>query len=111
MSAAGVGDAYAKLNGLMKFFISSSNVGVAYRDLAVTEDLLRASRLDWIACRPTALNNGSLKGIVREIVGGAFPLSATISRADVAGWMLERVTRADAPSEGLSCRWPTITAG
>jgi putative NADH-flavin reductase len=88
VSAAGVGDSAADLNWVMKFFISSSTVGLGYRDLENMERVYRASDLEWILVRPVTLTDGAEKP-VREVP--RFGATNTISRASVARWMFERV--------------------
>jgi hypothetical protein len=102
VSAAGVGDSAPGMNWLMQFFVATSNVGVAYRDLAVMEQVYAGAGIDWCCPRPTRLTNGPLTQRVSII--DTFPMSAAISRADVAWWMLEHLDGTD----GL--RTPTITA-
>jgi putative NADH-flavin reductase len=88
VSAAGVGDSAADLNWVMKFFISSSTVGLGYRDLEKMERIYRDSDLEWILVRPVTLTDGVEKP-VREVP--RFGAMNTISRASVARWMFERV--------------------
>lgn len=90
VSAAGVGESAARMNAVMKFFVSTSNVGVAYRDLAVMEQVYADSGLDWCCPRPMRLTNGPQTDRVRVIDG--FPMSAAISRVDVAAYMLDLVS-------------------
>lgn len=103
ISAAGVGESAARMNWLMKFFVATSSVGVGYRDLAVMEAIFAESGLDWQTPRPTRLTDGPATGAVVEI--DAFPLSAAISRADVAGYMLGQLTS----RVPFAPRTPTIT--
>jgi putative NADH-flavin reductase len=103
VSAAGVAESHARMNGLMKFFVATSNVGVGYRDLAAMEDLFARSELDWCCPRPTRLTDGRQNERIATV--DAFPMRAAISRADVAWWM---VTRAEAGA--LQPRTPQITA-
>lgn len=102
VSAAGVGDSAARMNWLMRFLVARSNVGVAYRDLDAMERVYAASGLDWQAPRPTRLTDGPRTDRWRE--GDAFPITAAISRADVAAYMLDQLTR-----PAFSRRTPTIT--
>lgn len=102
ISAAGVGDSAARMNWLMRFFVATSTVGAAYRDLAVMERVYAGSGLDWQAPRPTRLTDGPATGRVAEI--DSFPLSAAIARADVAGYMLAQLER-----PRFERRTPTIT--
>jgi putative NADH-flavin reductase len=103
ISAAGVADSAPGLNAVMRFLLATSAIGPAYRDLEVMEAVYRESGLDWCCIRPTALTSGKRTGKTREIFD--FPLTARISRADVAGWMLDAVAR-----ERFEDRTPTITA-
>ena len=102
VSAAGVADSAPTMNWLMRFFVRSSNVGVAYRDLAAMEGIFAASPLDWCCPRPTRLTNGPLTRRVKTT--DRFSVSAAISRADVAWWMIERV------HHPTTLRLPLITA-
>lgn len=91
VSAAGVAESAARMNLLMKFFVATSNVGVGYRDLAAMERVYADSGLDWCCPRPTRLTNGPLTRRVKIV--GSFAMTAAISRADVAWWMLEHAAR------------------
>src|SRR6185436_931998 len=91
VSAAGVAESAARMNLLMRFFVAKSNVGVGYRDLAAMERVFSESGLDWCCPRPTRLTNGRLTRRVKIVAG--FPLTAAISRADVAWWMVEHATQ------------------
>ena len=101
VSAAGVADSASRMNVLMKFLVGTSNVGVAYRDLAAMERVFAESELDWCCPRPTRLTNGPLTG--RVAITDSFPMAAAISRSDVAYWML---AQAAAPVRN---RTPIIT--
>jgi putative NADH-flavin reductase len=103
VSAAGVAESAARMNLLMRFFVAKSNVGVGYRDLAAMERVFSESGLDWCCPRPTRLTNSRLTRRVKIVDG--FPLTAAISRADVAWWMLEHATQ---PARE---RTPIITGG
>jgi len=59
-----------------------------YADLALMEDLLRDSELDWTVVRPPRLTNGPLTGTYRMAFGQNLRRGALISRADVAHAML-----------------------
>lgn len=58
-----------------------------YADLAVMEDLLRASTLDWTSVRPPRLTDKPMSGHYRIAIGQNVP-GMTVSRADVAHFML-----------------------
>jgi putative NADH-flavin reductase len=59
-----------------------------YVDLALMEDVLRASDLDWTIFRPPRLTNGRVTGTYRTAFGRNLKGGALISRADVAHAML-----------------------
>jgi putative NADH-flavin reductase len=59
-----------------------------YADLAVMEDVLRESSLDWTVVRPPGLTNKPLTGIYRTAYGQNLRGGWFISRADVAQHML-----------------------
>ena len=103
VSAAGVADSAARMNLLMKFFVAKSNVGIGYRDLAAMEHVFADSGLDWCCPRPTRLTSGSLTRRVKVVE--SFPMTAAISRADVAWWMLEQA------AQPIRERTPMITGG
>jgi putative NADH-flavin reductase len=64
-----------------------------YEDLALMEDMLRASGLDWTSARPNRLTNGPLTGHYREAYGRNVRKGLTISRADTAHFMLAALSR------------------
>ncbi len=88
VSAAGVGDSAPGMNPVMRRLVSSSSIGLAYRDLAAMEATLFASALSVCVVRPVTLLPGSATGSVREVE--RFAATMTIRRADVAAWMLDR---------------------
>jgi putative NADH-flavin reductase len=59
-----------------------------YADLALMEDVLRNSGLDWTVVRPPRLTNGPLTGIYRTARDQNLRRGLFISRADVAHLML-----------------------
>lgn len=89
VSAAGVGDSARAMNLLMRVLVARSNVGVAYRDLAVMERVYAESGLDWLTPRPTRLTDGPRTNRVKTVT--AFGSFDAIARADVAAWMLARL--------------------
>jgi putative NADH-flavin reductase len=62
-----------------------------YLDLALMEDILRASDLDWTTVRPPRLTNKAHTGVYRTAYGQNLKRGLTISRADVADAMLRAV--------------------
>ena len=59
-----------------------------YADLALMEDILRASGLDWTVVRPPRLTDKPLSGTYRTAYGQNLRRGLLISRADVAHLML-----------------------
>jgi len=92
VSAAGVGESFARCSWPVRKLVSTANVGVAYRDLAAMESVLAASDVDWLAVRPVTLVDGQPTGAARPVE--RYGLTSTIRRADVAAWMLNAVERA-----------------
>jgi len=66
-----------------------------YLDLARMEDILRASDLDWTIIRPPRLTNGPPTGVYRTAFGQNLRRGLSISRADLADFMLRAL---DQPS-------------
>lgn len=103
ISAGGVGESYAWMPGVFKMFIKLTALRKAYAELEVMERVLFASGLDVTCCRPTGLTDGPATGAVKEVK--RLTGRATISRADVAAWMLDRAAASGPASE----RGPVIT--
>lgn len=68
--------------------LSKLFLGKHFADLAVMEDILRESGLDWTAVRPPRLTDKALSGSYRTAFGHNLKNGAFISRADVAHFML-----------------------
>jgi uncharacterized protein YbjT (DUF2867 family) len=64
-----------------------------YADLALMEDVLAGSGLDWTVVRPPRLTNGPVTGTYRTAFGRNLRRGLTISRADVAHLMLAALTQ------------------
>jgi putative NADH-flavin reductase len=64
-----------------------------YRDLALMEDALRDSTLDWTVVRPPRLTDGPLTGTYRTALGRNLRGGLLVSRADVADLMLATLDR------------------
>jgi biliverdin reductase / flavin reductase len=102
ISAGGVGDSRPALNLVIRFFLATSNVGVAYADLERVETILRESGLDWLAVRPTTLSNRAARG---SRLTDRYPATASISREDVAAFLLGELERPQ-----FTSRTPMITS-
>ena len=66
-----------------------------YADLAQMEDILRGSDLDWTGVRPPRLTDKPLTGIYRTAHGRNLRRGLSISRADVAHYMLRALDQPD----------------
>ncbi|MCE7082136.1 NAD(P)-dependent oxidoreductase [Streptomyces sp. ST2-7A] len=62
-----------------------------YDDLAVMEEIIRSSALDWTILRPPRLLDRPLSRKYRRVIGGNVPRSGSISRADLAHALLSMV--------------------
>jgi uncharacterized protein YbjT (DUF2867 family) len=68
--------------------IAKTVFGKGYADLAVMEDILRDSGLDWTAIRPPRLTDKPLTGTYRTASGQNLRGGLSVPRADVAHLML-----------------------
>jgi putative NADH-flavin reductase len=91
ISAGGAGDSYAKVPGMFKAFMKTTALKRVYPELEVMERVFFASGLDVCIPRPTGLTDGPVTGQVKVVEGMAG--RATISRADVAAWMLDELEK------------------
>jgi uncharacterized protein YbjT (DUF2867 family) len=64
-----------------------------YADLALMEEIVRDSDLDWTISRPPRLTDGPLTGVYRTAYGQNVRGGVTVSRADVAHHMLWAIDR------------------
>lgn len=69
-----------------------SLIGKRVEDKDRQEELVRASDLDWVLVRPPLLTNGKLKGRYRTGFDIPIKLFSSVSRADVADFMLKQLT-------------------
>lgn len=107
VSAAGVGDSAPQLNWIMRFFLSTTMIGTAYQDLAVMEQKLAASGLEWLAPRPTRLTSQT-QGQTVDVVG-RFGSLDDISRKAVAQWILSALEHPLWPHPSWATRTPQIS--
>ncbi len=91
VSAGGVGDSNAMVPGFFRMMIKVTALKTAYAQLDEMERQLLASGLDVCVARPTGLTDGPLTG--KAVIAKGFKGRATISRADVAQWMLEQLEK------------------
>lgn len=72
-----------------------------YRDLALMEDALRDSGLDWTAVRPVQLTDKPMTGAYRTAIGQNLPGGRYIARADVAHFMLRALHQPDTVGQAV----------
>jgi nucleoside-diphosphate-sugar epimerase len=88
LTAHGVGDSKPVASWFQRTFLIGGLLKGFFRDHDLQERLTRESGLDFVIARPTRLTNGKAKGkYVRTAELVSVP--ATISRADVADFMVE----------------------
>jgi uncharacterized protein YbjT (DUF2867 family) len=68
--------------------IAKTLFGNVYDDLARMEDIMRESDLDWTILRPPQLTGKPLTGRYRTAYGRNLRRGRSVSRADVAHFML-----------------------
>jgi putative NADH-flavin reductase len=86
VSAAGVGTSAPLIHPALRFLFDHSSVGIEYKDLAKMEHQVERSNLDWTIVRPVTLTKGKLTNKVKQC--SRYGLTDSISRADVAGFLL-----------------------
>jgi putative NADH-flavin reductase len=72
-----------------------------YADLALMEDVLRDSGLDWTVVRPPRLTEGPLTGAYRTAYGQNLRRGILVSRADVAQLMLGVLERPETIEQAI----------
>jgi len=87
-SAWGVNETKKDLPFWFRWLIDHSNIGVTYRDHERQEDLLKQSTLEWTIVRPVGLTNGTKEHDVRISINNVPKPSLTITRRDVARFMI-----------------------
>lgn len=76
-----------------------------YVDLALMEDVLRESELQWTAVRPPRLTNKPLTGAYRTAIGHNVRRGMSISRADLAHLMLQVIDRPETIRQTVSAAY------
>jgi hypothetical protein len=90
------------LNRYVNTPIARLVLGQHFVDVALMEDLLRDSGLDWTAVRPPRLTNGPLSGTYRTAYGRNVRGGFLISRADVAHLMLRVLEQPETIKQAIS---------
>ena len=95
VSSFGVGDSLKNMSWLAQTLIVKGFLRQTIEEKEVQERVIRELGQDWIIARPGGLTDGPLTGTYRCIVGPKEKVGRpTISRADVADFMLKNLTDA-----------------
>src|SRR5215211_4661440 len=91
ITGIGVGDSKGHVGFLYDRIIRPFVVKNVYEDKERQEEAIKHSDLDWVIVRPARLTDEPSKGEYRVYLGGSYTAN-TISRADVAAFMLAQLT-------------------
>jgi putative NADH-flavin reductase len=92
-TALGIGSSAGRMGLSYTLFVIPAILPFYFWDKTRQEQLIAASRVDWIIVRPGGLTNGASRGTYRHGAGiGSFLWTVRISRADVADFMLNQLT-------------------
>ena len=81
--------------------IAAARFGKVYDDLALMEDILRDSGLDWTVVRPPRLTDKRLTGAYRTAYGQNLRGGFLVARADVAHLMLHVLEQPDTIKQAI----------
>jgi len=90
-TSLGYGDTAQSMPWYMTYIIIPYILKNAFKDHALQEDLIEASNLDWTIARPGSLNNRKLTKQYRHGFPPETRTKLSISRADVAHFMLDQI--------------------
>jgi putative NADH-flavin reductase len=90
-SALGVGDSVGRLGVYYTLFTIPFILPFYWYDKERQERVVRESGLEWVIVRPGQLTNGRKRGAYKHGRVGNYLWSVSISRADVADFMLNQV--------------------
>ena len=91
ISGIGVGDSKGHVGFLYDRIIRPFVVKNIYDNKERQEEAIKQSNLDWVIVRPARLTDEPAKGEYSVYLGGSYT-AKTISRADVAAFMLAQLT-------------------
>ena len=91
LTGVGAGDSKGHVGFLYDRIILPFIVKNIYEDKTRQEEAIKQSDLDWVIVRPARLTDEAAKGEYRVYLGGSYT-AKTISRADVAAFMLAQLT-------------------
>jgi len=91
-TSLGIGDSVGRMGLYYTLFVIPLILPFYYWDKTRQERIIAESRLQWVIVRPAMLTNGDRRGRVRHGHRvGSFVWTRTISRADVAAFMLDQL--------------------
>jgi putative NADH-flavin reductase len=92
-TSLGIGDGAWRMGLSYTLFVIPVVLPFYFWDKARQEQVVAASRLDWVIVRPAVLTDGAARHAYRHGAGvGNAVLTRRIARADVAAFMLDQVT-------------------
>jgi putative NADH-flavin reductase len=91
ITGIGAGDSKGHVGFLYDRVMLPFVVKNIYEDKTRQEEAIKQSDLDWVIVRPARLTDESAKGEYNVFLGGSYT-AKTISRADVAAFMLAQLT-------------------
>lgn len=89
LSALGVGDSRPLFPALLRPLFIGFLLKTPYRDHERQEAMVHASSLDWVVARPGKLYDGPAKGKVKKSADVTVKVPTSISRGDVAEFLVE----------------------
>jgi putative NADH-flavin reductase len=91
-TSLGLGDSVGRLGLYFTFFVIPVILPFYFWDKTRQEQLIAASKVEWVIVRPGMLTNGKKRNAYRHgLKVGSFIWTARISRADVADFMLNQI--------------------
>ncbi|MDX2176497.1 MAG: SDR family oxidoreductase [Candidatus Sumerlaeia bacterium] len=99
MTGIGAGDSRRSGRAIFRNVIRPLLLGRIYVDMDRQEQLVQASPLDWTIVRPAELTNGPALGNVRTITDYQREPASTISRSDVARFLVTCCASAALPKQ------------
>lgn len=96
LSSVGASESYYFMQRLVRFMVIDLMLRVPIADHTTNEKTIRASKLNYTIIRPGTLNDGSFSAkIVSGVEKTVFKGNPQISRASVAGFILQGIKNAD----------------
>jgi len=91
-TSLGIGDSVGRMGLYYSLFVIPVILPWYFWDKTRQEQLIAASKLEWVVVRPAALTNADRRGVYRHgRTIGSFVWTARIARADVADFMLKQL--------------------